>query len=341
MEQIIIGIVIGISIPIFFYLGICKTRINKKRVLDNECLNLEQRIITLNSNIEELDKECWQLSDEISHKKIENNNLQVEIVKLETKKETIIQSLAEMDRQAQITTQAIYDKNYEKMSQRLDQSAAALGAEYQELEKQYNDEYLQLLAELAAGVGEELKEQKESLLVVQNAFKEWSQKVSAAVANEKRAAQEIEQRDFYRVNVSDEDIQEIKKLREIIPFLRDQEALNKVIWKVYYEKPTTDLIGRTIGNERKTGIYKITDLENKKCYVGQAVDVAARWRQHIKRGLGAETPTRNKLYPAMQQKGVENFTFELIEECDASLLDSREDFWQEQFHARDFGYSIK
>jgi hypothetical protein len=40
-----------------------------------------------------------------------------------------------------------------------------------------------------------------------------------------------------------------------------------------------------------------------------------RWRQHIKRGIGAETPTRNKLYPAMLAIGVENFTFEVIEEC--------------------------
>ena len=77
------------------------------------------------------------------------------------------------------------------------------------------------------------------------------------------------------------------------------------------------------------------------CYVGQAVNVAERWRQHIKRGLGAETPTRNKLYPAMEKYGVENFTFELLEECPRSELDAKEDAWQEFFHARDFGYSIK
>lgn len=75
--------------------------------------------------------------------------------------------------------------------------------------------------------------------------------------------------------------------------------------------------------------------------MGQAVDVAARWRQHIKRGLGAETPTRNKLYPAMNSAGIENFTFELVEECAENQLDEREDFWQDFFHAKDFGYSIK
>jgi group I intron endonuclease len=123
--------------------------------------------------------------------------------------------------------------------------------------------------------------------------------------------------------------------------LRDREALNKVIWKVYYEKPCTDMIGRVLGAGVKTGIYKITCLDNERCYVGQAVDVANRWKQHIKRGLGAEAPTRNKLYPAMNAIGVENFTFELLEECPKEKLDAQEDYWQEFFHARDFGYSIK
>ena len=88
-------------------------------------------------------------------------------------------------------------------------------------------------------------------------------------------------------------------------------------------------------------IYKITNTENGMCYVGQAVNIAERWRQHIKRGLGAEAPTRNKLYPAMAQFGVENFTFEIIEKCEPALLNQREDSWQEYFHAKDFGYSIK
>ena len=134
---------------------------------------------------------------------------------------------------------------------------------------------------------------------------------------------------------------EILKLKEVLPYLRDSEPLNKVIWKVYYEKPSTDMIGRVVGPGVHTGIYKITNIENNMCYVGQAVNIADRWKQHIKRGLGAETPTRNKLYPAMLSFGIENFTFEVIEECDRDLLNSREDYWQEYFHAKDFGYSIK
>ena len=43
----------------------------------------------------------------------------------------------------------------------------------------------------------------------------------------------------------------------------------------------------------------------------------------------------------MYSLGVENFTFEIVEECDRSQLNAREDYWQDYFHAKDFGYSIK
>jgi hypothetical protein len=71
------------------------------------------------------------------------------------------------------------------------------------------------------------------------------------------------------------------------------------------------------------------------------VDIAERWKQHIKRGIGAEAPTRNKLYPAMLAVGVENFTFEIIEECDRSLLNEREQYWTSFLKAKEFGYSMR
>jgi hypothetical protein len=57
-------------------------------------------------------------------------------------------------------------------------------------------------------------------------------------------------------------VKEIEMIRSIIPYLRDKESLNKIVWKVFYEKPTTDLIGRVVGSGIHTGIYKITNLEN-------------------------------------------------------------------------------
>jgi hypothetical protein len=170
------------------------------------------------------------------------------------------------------------------------------------------------------------KNQKE-IDELNNAIEEKKSIVNAAIEANKRAQELKDKQKFYQINLSNEDLEEIYKLREILPYLKDKEPLNKVIWKVYYEKPTNDLITRVIGSGIHCGIYKITNVENNMCYVGQSVDLAQRWKQHIKRGLGAETPTRNKLYPAMKEFGVENFIFEVVEECQKSALDSQEDFW--------------
>lgn len=166
-------------------------------------------------------------------------------------------------------------------------------------------------------------------------------KVDNATEVAKRAEAEQTEKEFYRIHLSNEDVEEIKRIRSIEPYLRNKEPLNKVIWKYYYEKPVNEMIGRVIGPGTHIGIYKITEIESGKCYVGQSVDLSSRFKQHIKRGIGAETPTKNKLYPAMLAIGPENFTFEVIQECQKEELDSLEDEYQVFFHSIDFGYSIK
>ena len=105
---------------------------------------------------------------------------------------------------------------------------------------------------------------------------ELKSKHDAAVEDYKRAQEMKDKQNFYKLQLSDLDIQEIQKLREVEPYLRDTRPLNKVIWSVYYEHPCTDLIGRVVGSGRHTGIYKLTNITNGMTYVGQAVDIANR-----------------------------------------------------------------
>lgn len=164
---------------------------------------------------------------------------------------------------------------------------------------------------------------------------------AAAIEDAKRQEEMKTQSEFYKLQISVEDLDDICELKQVEKRLSKKEVLNKLIYKVYFEKPYTDLIGRVIGKEVKTGIYKITNSLNQKVYIGQAVNIAERWKQHIKRALGAEPLTQNKLYPAMQKDGVWNFTFEIVEACDKSELNEREQYWQQFFGAKEYGYSIK
>lgn len=284
-----------------------------------------------------------------------NNKLRTDMLYLEeqcanytNKKEQLCENIkqlkehiADIQKQAEDSANTIYEKSFELANERMSAAAERMASEYQEAKKQAEQEYIELMAFQSANLMKELKDTNIEIETVKAQLADLSAKALAAVEAAKRQEEMEKAQDFYKLNLPDEDIEEIAKLRKVTVLLRNSEPLNKVIWKVYYEKPYTDLIGRVIGNGVRSGIYKITNIENQKCYVGQAVDLAARWKTHIKRGVGAETPTRNKLYPAMLEIGVENFTFEVIEECPRAQLDEREDYWQAYFQAKEFGYSIK
>ena len=179
------------------------------------------------------------------------------------------------------------------------------------------------------------------IIDIEKNYEKLKNQVDNATLAAKREEEKKNNIKFYQVNLSQEDKEDIEKLKEIEKKLSRPDVLNKLIYKVYLEKPTTDLVNRVIGPDSVTGIYKITNTVNQMTYVGQSVDLKARWRQHIKRGIGAETPLKNKLYPAMEEFGVWNFTFEVIEICKKEELNEREQFWQEYFNAKTYGYSIK
>ena len=224
--------------------------------------------------------------------------------------------------------------------EQLDSSLTAAGQKYQEQISEYEKEYLAAIKECAERFHAELTNYQAQIAAKQDELSHLEQNVVSAVEAAKRAELERTAKDFYRMQLEPVDIEEIAKIRTIEPFLRNKEALNKVIWKVYYEKPCNDLIGRVIGSQIKCGIYKITNMIDGKCYIGQAVDLASRWKQHIKRGIGAEAPTRNKLYPAMLSIGAENFMFEILQECPRNELNEREKYWISYFQSKEYGYNV-
>lgn len=282
----------------------------------------EQNSILIETN-KELEHQKWQLQND-------NNNLIIQKDAVKSELDSISNSISAMERQAQDAADLFYQSKMQTAQLKLDQDLAVATQKHQENIDSFQTAYEEVIDDLMTSY-----KQLSGNIAILKATND------AAVEAAKRAEEMKDNLAFYRIQLSDIDIKEIEVLRSIEHLLRDKEPLNKVIWKCYYEKPTTDMIGRVVGGDGKTGIYKITEIETGKCYVGQAANISDRWKQHIKRGVGAETPTRNKLYPAMNAAGPENFTFEVIEICDRAALDAREDYWQDYFKAKEFGYSIK
>ena len=76
-------------------------------------------------------------------------------------------------------------------------------------------------------------------------------------------------------------------------------------------------------------IYKITNLQNNKIYIGKTTTcIQERFSKHI---YEANTPNTKGcmfiLHKAFRKYGINNFNIEQIEEIDNSLLNDREIYW--------------
>ena len=87
------------------------------------------------------------------------------------------------------------------------------------------------------------------------------------------------------------------------------------------------------------GIYKITNNINNKCYIGQSIHIEHRWEEH-KSKYNWERENTKPLYLAFQKYGLENFTFEVIEECEVEQLNIKEQYWINFYNSYEDGYNL-
>lgn len=146
-------------------------------------------------------------------------------------------------------------------------------------------------------------------------------------------------KDNYRIQLSELEKRDIKILNSVKKELINERPVNMIIWQTYYSKKANDLCTRILGTKQKTGIYKITQISTNQCYIGQARDIKERLREHMKCGLGIDTPTGNKLYKAMIENSLDDFIFEMIEECNISDLNEKEKYYIDLFQSYDYGFN--
>lgn len=75
------------------------------------------------------------------------------------------------------------------------------------------------------------------------------------------------------------------------------------------------------------GIYKIENLINHKCYIGQSINIEFRFQKH------KNASDNFLIHKAFKKYGIENFSFTIIEECSKKELDEKEKFWIKQYNS--------
>ena len=294
-------------------------------------------LLFINTSIKKTDAREEQLKvEELQHK---NKMLQYEIQQQQDEKEkysskinNLIQEKEKLD--TEINQKKICLVNYEKdieldYQNKQQQMKNAASLYFDSLEKSYKTKEEEYDKKCAALVSE--------MADMQSQYAEIQSQLVQGAAAALREREKKEKINFYKLKLSDSDSIDIKELFELRKRFRNPSALSKLVWSEYFLKQTSELCNRVLGTNTKCGIYKITNLVSNQAYIGQSVDIASRFKQHIKCGLGIDAPASNKLYKSMIEDGVWNFSFELLEECPKDKLNERESFWIDLYQTNKVG----
>lgn len=185
--------------------------------------------------------------------------------------------------------------------------------------------------------GRKLKELQDSFAIEYESIKEGQRSLIEVYKKQ----EEIRiQKDFYRLVLSQEDTNDIIELRALAPRLSQPDLLYKLLWSTFYKPAYDEMVGRVIGGAAYCGIYKITSTIDGKAYIGQSTNVKNRWSEHIKSALEIGTIAKSQLYTAMKKDGIDNFTFELVEECSKIDLNAREKHYINFFETNVYGLNM-
>lgn len=102
------------------------------------------------------------------------------------------------------------------------------------------------------------------------------------------------------------------------------------------------IYSRGIAYPKCSGIYKIKNIVNGKVYVGSALNLEKRIKNHIW-GLSKNKHRNIILQQAIEKYGVENFYFIILELCEYDGIAEREKFWIDyyQSYKKQNGYNIQ
>ena len=150
-----------------------------------------------------------------------------------------------------------------------------------------------------------------------------------------------EQQDFYRIQIDDNAKHDINLINSIRPQIIKFETLNKLLYDNYISRPAKEMVKRVLEGKDPTGIYKVTNIQTQEIYIGKSTSVASRWINHIKAAEGLDGVADSQFQRALRKYGVDNFTWELLEETTKDKLTEREKYYIQFYDTTRYGYNMK
>ena len=265
-------------------------KIEKSRKLLREAVILEEESCRNKLNL---------LQSQIKEKENFNNSL------LKIREEELDRIIEEKRKEKEKTMDAHLKLEEERKT-------LTLNAQFAQFSAEQDKEKAQILKELDK-IREEFDE-----------YRSQREAINLAILREKELQ---EKQDFFKIVIKDNDIEDIEVLKSISPRLRNREALNKLVYEVFVKRPLNELIKRVTGGREISGIYKITYIKTGEAYIGKTTNISTRWQNHIKTACGLEGAARTTFHNRLEQDGIWNYTFEILEEVPKDKLGEKEKFY--------------
>lgn len=210
---------------------------------------------------------------------------------------------------------------------------------FEDFEKLEKENIMKNLRDFQIQANENKAEYAEKIQLLQSSLDKLKRQKAATIEAFQREQAVQDSKNDYRIIIEDNDKADIDILNSFKNRLSNPEILSKLIWSTYYQKKAKALFVNIVGTEKVCGIYKITDINDTKCYIGQSVDIANRFTQHCRCGCGIKTPKDNKLYAAMLKEGLDQFTFEIVEICPQEELNEKEKYYIDVYNSVNYGFN--
>ena len=275
--------------------------------------------------LNQLTQQKLKLIDEIQIKQIEKVGVEAQITALSNSVETMSGDL-----------KSAAHASFEQYCETLEYEYKKAETEYDNLIALLQETYDQQQDARQKIMVKEERMYREDIEIIKRELEKIRATKAAAMEAQLREEEIKNQATFYTLQLNDADKRDVAYLQSIEYNLREARPLRMLIWTTFYRDKVNDLAAR-VGAVGASGIYKLTHIDSGISYIGQAKDIKERWVKEVKEALGIDAPATNKRCNFMREKGVDNFTFEILEKCSIQELNEKEKFYIDLYQTYEFG----
>ena len=326
--------IIGILIIIIIILGI---KLGKKFFINSQELKkYNEEVAKAKATIDKLLNQKIDLEKDILTQRNLNEDYQDKILTVQNKyREELNKKTEDLNvyfEHQKTTRQSEIDTDFERLWREKEENLKSKYIQFErdELEREHK------FRQETQSIIDAARESQESILAETRAQQE---RFEGLLLPLRQYEMEQQERLFYTIQVPDEYKDDINFLiTTVSQKVQHPDIINKLVWAEYV-KPYIDGTFKRVGIEDKPGIYKITNLDSGKCYIGKSTNVKKRITDHFKSSIGIKTIADQAVHHEIWKTGFWNWTIEVIIYCEKEQLNELEKYYIDFFKSQEFGYN--